>query len=53
MNWKTSLVVVVGEFVTRIVFRVSMVFTIENVQTKQLEEEEEEEEERGIERGGR
>jgi len=30
-----------------------MVFTIENVQTKQLEEEEEEEEERGIERGGR
>ena len=32
-----------------------MVFTIENVQTKQLEEEEEEEEEeeRGIERGSR
>ena len=30
-----------------------MMFTIENVQTKQLEEEEEEEEERGIERGGR
>jgi hypothetical protein len=29
------------------------VFTIENVQTKQLEEEEEEEEERGIERGSR
>ena len=28
-------------------------FTIENVQTKQLEEEEEEEEERGIERGSR